>query len=230
MKRFFTNLGSVILLCSAQCFADSSTPLPGDGENSQFEKIAMVNSLYKKALSKINSGDNSKASQIFDEVLTQHPEHRQARLQQGRILIESGKPAQAIEILAPLLVTDDANWEPWFWMGTASLLSGDLDNASSYLDTALSYNGQITDIWLQRAIVAQEQGNYEGSLQLLRIAIELSPDNPLIWLNYAYVNDHMDNKNKAITAYRQFLKLSANQTGFSEQRNAVVSILLGKNF
>lgn len=226
MKLAITQFSSFLLLYSAFCIADENVILPVDNEKESSEQVAMIPSLYKTAVGEIESGNNGKANVIFDEILLRSPEHRQARLQKGRLFIEQGDISRALQMLEPLLVVDDANWEVWFWMGTASLLNGNLNDASSYLDTALSYNSQVTEIWVQRAIVAQENGNLDGAVQLLGMAIDIAPDDPLIWLNYAYVNDLMNNKKKAITAYRQFFKLSTNRSGFSKQRKAVVSILL----
>jgi len=224
----------LILTVSLQCFAkNQSAPEPEDvvanAKAGVTEQMAMVSDLYTKALNEIDAGNTRAAKQLLDEILEKDPGYQYARLQQGRLLIQTGSPEQAMAVLSPLLADSDADGKAWFWMGTASLMSGHLIKASDYLDTALSYNSQVAAVWLQRAVVAQERKNFEGALQLLQTAIELSPDDPLIWLNFAYVNDQKGEKNTAIKAYRQFLKLSANKKGYDEQRKAVVSILLNVN-
>jgi len=231
VKQLAVTFASLMVIISLQCLADNrSSPesehVEQEAEAVAVDQIAMVSTLYKHAVDEVDTGNVSEANQLLEEILDKDPAHHNARLQRGRLLIQAGAPEQAMAILSPLLVDGEAGWEPWFWMGTASLMSGHLAKASAYLDTALSYNSQIADIWLQRAVLAQEKGNLEGALQLLQMAIELSPGSPLVWLNFAYVNNQKGDKNTAITAYRQFLKLSANKRGYNEQRKAVVSILL----
>ncbi|MEJ1959826.1 MAG: tetratricopeptide repeat protein [Nitrosomonadales bacterium] len=69
-------------------------------------------------------------------------------------------------------------WEGWFWMGTAQLAQGQMDAADSALEHAGKLNPKVAQIWVQRAIVAQERGDHAMAVRLLNEARELSPKSP----------------------------------------------------
>jgi len=62
----------------------------------------------------------------------------------SRLLIKNNQPEKAIELLQPLTTESNSNWRPWFWLGTAYLLTKDYKNAEFYLDEALSREGIST--------------------------------------------------------------------------------------
>ncbi len=215
----------MLFMSVGQCVAGESPSPVIAGEAGH---LVMVDMLYRDGLKEVVSGNRVEAEKLFSEVLASDPGHRQARLQQGRLLIEAGRPYQAMMVLSPLLHGARAGWEPWFWMGTASLLIDDYDKAANDFDTAISYDSGQAVIWIQRAIVEQERARYPAALKLLDVALKLSPESPMVWLNIATVYELMQNTDKADQAYRRFLQLSSGEARFSAQRKKVVSRLLGR--
>lgn len=100
-------------------------------------------------------------------------------------------------------------WEVPFWLGTAYLLDGQLDNAALMLDDALSLQSEVAEIWVQRAVVAQEQAQPQVALQFLEVAAQVNERFPLVYLNVGIAYESLGDSRSARGAYGRFLKLSA---------------------
>ncbi len=157
----------------------------------------------------------------LESVVTNFPDDKSIQLIHGRLLIKNGFAEQAIERLQPLVKETSNDWRPWFWLGTAYLIVGDLDVAGTYLEEALAREGQIASIWVQRAIVEQEKGNPSSSVNLLQAANAIEPDNLDIVLNLAYASERSGNIKQAIKAYKHFLNLSASSPHHGRARSQV---------
>lgn len=104
---------------------------------------------------------------------------------------------------------DSERWEVSFWLGTAYLLDGQLDNAALTLDDALMLETDVVDIWVQRAVVAQQRSQPEVALQLLEVAAQVDGEFSLTYLNAAVAYESLGDEHNARGAYGRFLKLSA---------------------
>ena len=100
-------------------------------------------------------------------------------------------------------------WEVPFWLGTAYLLDGQLDNAELMLDDALSLQSDVVEIWVQRAVVAQERQQPQVALQFLEVAAQVDGGFPLTFLNVGIAYESLGEMQNARGAYGRFLKLSA---------------------
>lgn len=115
------------------------------------------------------------------------------------------------------LVSDD-RWEVPFWLGTAYLLDGQLENAELMLDDALSMQSQVAEIWVQRAVVAQELQQPQVALQFLEVAAQVNERYALTYLNVGVAYESLGDSQNARGAYGRFLKLSAAGTATSRIR------------
>lgn len=118
-------------------------------------------------------------------------------------------------------------WEAWFWLGTAELAQGHTAEAETALENAGAINPGAADIWVQRAVVAQERGNHAEAIRLLSKARELSPNSPQIYLNLGYSSDALGQADKAAESYRRFLALTAGNSTYLAQRKPVIQRLGG---
>ncbi len=139
----------------------------------------------------------------------------------ARELIEQKRYAEAIQQLeaAQNLIH---NWEQNYCLGTAYLLSGRLEEASRYLDRALTLKGEIAEVWIQRAIVEQEKGNARQALRLLNVAYGINPDSTAIQLNAAYAYEQLQQEESARNAYSRFLLLSTNEPHNARLRQKII--------
>ena len=140
-------------------------------------------------------------------------------------LIQAGKYREARMFLSPLFKDPPVMWEPWFWMGTAYLGEGDLEQADQFFLSGLARNDKIPQLWVQRALVAQQQGNFQLAVYELRQAASLQPDLPHIHLNMGYAYERMGNDRLANQYFRKFLQLTEGNPEFFSTRKKLLARL-----
>ena len=141
----------------------------------------------------------------------QSPTNRLVHAQQ---LIQSGKYEEAVSFLTPLFTDPPVNWEPWFWMGTALLGQDDLEQADQFFLSGLARNDNIPQLWIQRALVAHQRGDYQLAIHELRRAESLDAALPHTHLNMGYAYEKLGNDRLANDYYAKFLKLSEGNPAF----------------
>lgn len=140
-----------------------------------------------------------------------------AALSEARTALHQSDYATAISLLENM-DGQTGRWEVPFWLGTAYLLNGQLDHAALTLDDALALETDIADIWVQRAVVAQELLRPEVALQLLEVAAQVDGSFALTYLNAALAYESLGDAENARGAYGRFLKLSAEAGGSNRMR------------
>ena len=168
------------------------------------------------------TGNLARASTKLAELYKLDADHADVRLAYGRLLTKTGRSDQAIRVLSPLTSQSSQAWRPWFWAGTALLLNQDLANAALYLDEAIARQGDEVAIWVQRAIVEQELDNPQAAIYMLQVADKIQGNNPAVMINFAYANEAIGEIDKAIVAYKQFLKLSTADITYGKLRSLVI--------
>lgn len=146
-------------------------------------------------------------------------------LHRARELIQNGEYKEAQAILSPLFHDPPVTWEPWFWMGTAYLGAGQLDQADQYFLSGLARNDKVPQLWIQRALVAQQQGSFQLAVHELRQAEALQPDLPHIHLNMGYAYEQMGNNRLANQYFGKFLQLTEGQPEFFATRKKLFARL-----
>ena len=141
------------------------------------------------------------------------------QLRHAQQLIRSGEYEDAVALLSPLFHDPPVKWQPWFWMGTALLGKGDMEQADQFFLSGLARNDKVPQLWMQRALVAQQRGDYQLAIHELRQAESLEADIPQIHLNMGYAYEKLGNDRMANQYYGKFLKLSeGNPTFFSTRK------------
>jgi Flp pilus assembly protein TadD len=136
------------------------------------------------------------------------------RLGHAQQLIQAGKYEEAVSFLSPLIEDSPVNWEPWFWMGTALLGQDDLEQADQFFLSGLARNDKIPQLWIQRALVAHQRGDYQLAIHELQRAESLDTALPHIHLNMGYAYEKLGNDRLANDYYAKFLKLSEGNPAF----------------
>lgn len=181
-----------------------------------------------KALAEIISVENaghtmmalSKARQYYQN----NTDDLLAQLSYGRLLVKNGKTAAAITLLKPLANENNGDWRPWFWLGSAQLMQQNLQAAAWSMDEALAREGSVVSLWVQRAVIEQELGNYQAAASLLQVADSIHPGHVDVMANYAYALEQLGEYDKALVVYRQFLR----QSVASKQAGRLRSKVLGR--
>ena len=120
-------------------------------------------------------------------------------------------------------------WEGWFWLGTALLGQGQMDGAEMALERAIRQNATIAEVWVQRAIVAQERGNHALALEQLNQSKMLAPNNPQVYLNMGFSFDALKQSRLAGESYQYFLRLTKGNPAYFSTRSSVMNRLEHRN-
>lgn len=147
------------------------------------------------------------------------------RLRHARQLIQAGQYEKAVTLLSPLFHDPPVKWQPWFWMGTALLGQEDFEQADQFFLSGLARNDKIPQLWIQRALVAQQRENYQLAIHELRQAESLEADIPHIHLNMGYAYERLGNDRLANRYYGKFLELSEGKPAFFSIRKKLFARL-----
>lgn len=152
------------------------------------------------------------------------------KLARAQSFIKQRQYAQAINMLDPLFVKPPERWEPWFWLGTAQLGLGQLEKAQASLVDGLARDATVPQLWVQRALVSQQQGRFGEALDALRQAELLSPELPEVQLNLAYTLEVTGDRLMAGKHYWMFLTLTEGKRTYQPTRKKVLDRIsrLGK--
>ena len=144
------------------------------------------------------------------------------KLARAQSFIKQRQYAQAINILEPLFAKPPERWEPWFWLGTAQLGLGQLEKARASLVDGLARDATVPQLWVQRALVSQQQGRFGEALDALRQAELLAPELPEVQLNLAYALEVTGDRLMAGKHYRTFLTLTEGKRAYHATRKKVL--------
>ncbi|MYG39290.1 MAG: tetratricopeptide repeat protein [Nitrospira sp. SB0677_bin_15] len=144
------------------------------------------------------------------------------KLVRAQSFIKQRQYAQAINILEPLFANPPERWEPWFWLGTAQLGAGQLEKARASLVDGLARDATVPQLWVQRALVSQQQRRFGEALDALRQAELLAPELPEVQLNLAYTLEMTGDRLLAGQHYRMFLTLTEGKKAYHATRKKVL--------
>lgn len=147
------------------------------------------------------------------------------QLRLAQQLIQEGKYDNGMALLSPLFDDPPVKWQPWFWMGTALLGKGETEQADQFLLSGLARNDKIPQLWIQRALVAQQRGDYQLAIHQLRQAESLDAKLSHIHLNMGYAYEQLGNDRLANQYYGNFLKLSEGKPAFFSTRKKLFARL-----
>ena len=140
------------------------------------------------------------------------------RLRHAQQLIQAGNYEDAVTLLSPLFHDPPIKWQPWFWMGTALLGKGEMEQADQFFLSGLARNDKVPQLWIQRALVAEQRGDYQIAIHELRQAESLESNLPHIHLNMGYAYEQLGNDRMANQYYEKFLKFSEGNPIFFSTR------------
>jgi tetratricopeptide (TPR) repeat protein len=96
----------------------------------------------------------------------------------SRAAIQAERPAEALQILRPLVERGNASAEAMVLLSTAHFMVGDLEAGRRLLDLALATDPGYRQAWLNRAALDMSEGRLDEALAALREAKELDPSAP----------------------------------------------------
>jgi len=119
-------------------------------------------------------------------------------------LLHDDRPAAAatrLEELARTLDTDSGpllRAEAMAQAGQAWLLAGELEKAETAHSKALKLESENAELWIDRAVVRFQRGNYAGAVQDLNRAQSKAPDKAAVYIYRASALRHLDRFDAAL--------------------------------
>lgn len=96
-------------------------------------------------------------------------------------LASDGYYPEALACLKRAIAIDRNNYFLWYNLGITYRDSGDLENACSALETALTYNAEDGDVLDSLGMIYFSIGESESACAILTQAVETNPKNPKLW-------------------------------------------------
>jgi Tfp pilus assembly protein PilF len=161
---------------------------------------------YMLGLSAWKSGDGERARAAFERSLELDSTNVKTLLNLGRVLLEQGRPDDALVRVGAAIEIDSGLAEARRMMGRVQTARGQRDSAMTSYRVALSLDP--ADSWSMNnlGLVLIEQGRYAEALLPLARAVELRPDAPAFANNLGVALERTGHLGAAADAFRAALK------------------------
>ncbi|MBA62756.1 MAG: hypothetical protein CMJ76_10375 [Planctomycetaceae bacterium] len=135
-------------------------------------------------------GRDEQAEEILRIVINEYPEHSAASIELGRILIETNRPKEGLEVLKPIIERDPRNTDARHMLAMGLRSLGDLNKAQEHFD----YVEEVKENLADANQIAQRIGSGKESIdQRLVVADKFwtygSEQEAMIWMRSAYQLD-----------------------------------------
>jgi Flp pilus assembly protein TadD len=156
---------------------------------------------FMLGLSAWKAGDHAVAESAFGEALERDPQHVKSLLGLGRVLIEAGRPEEALQEIE-LAVSIDSSAQVFRLKGRALDEMGRPDDAADAYLTAIARDD--TDVWALNNLgyLYIRVGREDAAIGPLARAVELSPDRAVFQNNLGVALERVGYAGSAVEAYR----------------------------
>ena len=117
------------------------------------------------------------ANEDIEKLLSMNPEDENALLLKGEILAVSGEEEKALELIDQVLALNPFSEKAYLLKGSYFLAKQAFDKALGVYDEALEINPNFAQAYHERGRVKLAKGDKQGSMEDMKRAIELSPEN-----------------------------------------------------
>lgn len=152
------------------------------------------------------SGDAVEAQKIFQEVLSQIPQHRDALHGMGVISVGLGRLEEACDWLRKSLEVDPGDGLAWNDLGEALRLLGRGNEAVEAYRHSLELEPEFVGAMNNLAVALAGQGALEEAKSYLRKAIDVAPDDPHPHNNLGVILESEGRVDEALLCYEQAVK------------------------
>lgn len=164
----------------------------------------------REGLALLEAGEVVRAEAIFREIVREIPRHGPARLQLGRIALESGDWAAAREHLEIAVESDPQRpFLAWHLLGQARLFLDEPRAAREAFDEALGRAPRFGPALVGRARSSLLLEDLDGALEACRKAIDAGVRDRDVFLVLGELHLRKMETSEAVAAYSQALKLDS---------------------
>ena len=117
------------------------------------------------------------ANEDIEKLLSMNPEDENALLLKAEIMAVSGAEEQALEIIDQVLALNPFCEKAYLLKGSYFLVKQAFDKAIAVYDEAIEMNANFAQAYHERGRVKLTMGDKKGSMEDMKRAIELAPEN-----------------------------------------------------
>lgn len=117
------------------------------------------------------------ANEDIEKLLSLNPEDENALLLKAEIMAVSGAEEQALEIIDQVLALNPFCEKAYLLKGSYFLVKKEFDKAIAVYDEAIEMNASFAQAYHERGRVKLAMGDKKGSMEDMKRAIELAPEN-----------------------------------------------------
>lgn len=190
--------------------SSAATPRPGSAGAAVVEKSAPVGRLreraeadYRSAMTRMAAGQPQQALDQLLDVLRYDGSHVQSRQLAVRLLVEQGRPDEAMAILAEGLAGQPGQIQWAMLLARLQVDRGDLEAAARTLHGSSSFAAASGDYHGFAGFVAHRLGRQQESADHYRTAIGIAPGEGRWWFGLGLALEAGKHANEAREAFRR---------------------------
>ncbi len=155
----------------------------------------------RDALAKRLKGDYDGANREMSRVVSLQPDSAEVHLQQGRLLYDNDKYAEAIVAYNKALELEPRNVLALTDRGEARFLNGDAEGALADYNAAVDVDPKYELVYLRAGVVRHNQKDYDRALANYTKAIDLDPRDARAWYFRGLVKEEQEDYSGALKDY-----------------------------
>lgn len=132
-------------------------------------------SLYRSALEMARTGKSDDAERHLRLLLKRHPNHAESLHLLGVVLLESGRPMDAVSIFGQAIALSPQQAQLYYHLGLALLRSGDRENAETAFNSALKLDDNCHDARYNLAKLCKEKGDFDNAADFYKSLLKRVP-------------------------------------------------------
>lgn len=160
-----------------------------------------------QALSAYRAGDLERALGHYRDALAERPGDPQALDNLGQVLVELGRPGEAVPYLKRAAEAEHDNATIRFNLAVALARAGDADHALYQYDRLIRAGVTDPRVYHNRGLLFRQQGRHGEAVEAFEQATALDPDNAPAWMGLGLSLQSAGRMPEAGTAFERYLAL-----------------------
>jgi tetratricopeptide (TPR) repeat protein len=182
--------------------------------------------VLKRAQKELRSGNKELSEATLRKFLTTNTANIEAKLLLSYVLLKQKRNLESFEIALEVAKTNNKNARALSLIGFSYLNIGDFKNAASFFSKANSIDNKESLSWEGSGLIDFYENRISRSLEKLKEASYLNPNEPDFLYTYAQVSARNEDYLEAAAAYRNFIRIAPkNDIGRLDKIRGLISFL-----
>jgi tetratricopeptide (TPR) repeat protein len=175
-------------------------------------RIGKNSEIYDNAIEALEKNNWTEGVKLLSNLTYNDPTDYDAFYRLGYAQIRNKKPTEALTALDRSLELNPFIPRTWLLRSKALQDLGQIGEAESYLQEAITKFPEDIDLWMELSSVYTDQKKYDIALETQNKVLELDPDNDEEWEYLAFIAEQKGDIQVAIDANKKVLELSPEES------------------